>query len=252
MDTAVNRRAQSRIGVLVPFTNTNLEPDMALLCPEGATVHTARLGGYDVDAVPDAGQMAGLGASSMEEPLRLLGGVRPTVVLYGCTSATLAHGDAFDRDLAAAIHRATGAETVTAAGALVRAIRHFGAARVAFASPYVPALNDLGIAFLKQNAIETVSRADVPDDLGNYGQGAMDLDEIVALGVRADSAEADLLVLSCTDMRAVEAVTQLEARLGKPVVTSNQAMVWRALQILGLPHNGVPCGRLLAAPLPDY
>ncbi len=247
MDMAVNRRAGARIGVLVPFTNTNLEPDMALLCPKGATVHVARLGGYDVDAVPDAAQMAGLGASSIDEPLRLLGGVRPDVVLYGCTSATLAHGDAFDRELAATIRETTGAETVTAAGALVRAVQHFDAKRVAFASPYVPSLNDLGIAFLRQNGVETVSRADVPEDLGNYGQGAMTLEDIVALGERADSVRAELLVLSCTDMRAVEAVAVLEARLAKPVVTSNQAMVWAALQILGLPHNGVPCGALLAA-----
>jgi len=245
MDMAVNRRVGARIGVLVPFTNTNLEPDMALLCPKGASIHTARLGGYDVDAVPDAEQMGGLGASSLDEPLRLLGGVRPDLVLYGCTSATLAHGDAFDRDLSAAIQRATGAKSVTAAGALVQAIRHFGARQVAFASPYVSALNDLGIAFLGQNGIETVSRADVSEDLGNYGQGAMALDEIIALAKRADSPQAELLVLSCTDLRAVEVVAVLEETLGKPVVTSNQAMAWATLETLGLPHNGVPCGRLM-------
>ena len=52
-------RGSGRIGVLVPFTNTNLEPDMALLRPPGVSMHFARLGGYDLDAIPDAGQMAG-------------------------------------------------------------------------------------------------------------------------------------------------------------------------------------------------
>ena len=31
-------RARTRIGVLVPFTNTNLEPDMVRLCPPGCTL----------------------------------------------------------------------------------------------------------------------------------------------------------------------------------------------------------------------
>jgi len=94
-------RGRARIGVLVPFTNTNLEPDMVRLCPSGCTLHFARLGGYDADEIPDAAQMAGLGAADLDEPLRLIAGVRPDVILDGCTSATLTHGPAFDRDLAA-------------------------------------------------------------------------------------------------------------------------------------------------------
>ncbi len=76
-----NSRGRARIGVLVPFTNTNLEPDMALLRPDGASLHFARLGGYDQDEIPDADQMHGLGAADLDEPLRLLQGVRPDVIL---------------------------------------------------------------------------------------------------------------------------------------------------------------------------
>ena len=98
-------RGRARIGVLVPFTNTNLEPDAMLLRPDGVSLHFARLGGYDQDEIPDADQMHGLGASDLEEPLHLLQGVRPDVILYGCTSATLTHGVAFDRTLAQNIKR---------------------------------------------------------------------------------------------------------------------------------------------------
>ncbi len=87
-------RGLGRIGLLVPFTNTNLEPDMGLLAPAGCSIHVARMGGYDADAVPDAAQMAGFGTADLDEPLRLLAGARPDVTLYGCTSATLAHGPA--------------------------------------------------------------------------------------------------------------------------------------------------------------
>ena len=65
--------------------------------------------------------------------------------------------------------------------------------------------------------------------LSNYGQGELSPAEIVSLAKRAESSAAQALVLSCTDMRAVEVRDYLESELGKPVVTSNQALMQAAL-----------------------
>lgn len=237
-------RGKGRVGVLVPFTNTNLEPDMALLCPPGVSMHFARLGGYDLDAIPDAGQMAGLGLADLGEPLRLLAGVRPDVILYGCTSATLTHGPAFDHDLAARAEAMIGAKTVTAAGALVTALNALGVRRIAFASPYVEEINNMAVDFLARSGFEIISGAGVGVALDNYGQGEMTPDAVFELGCRADSADAEALVLSCTDMRSIETLERLEQALGKPVVSSNQAMIFAALAHLGLPRDSMRCGRL--------
>lgn len=239
-----DNRGRARIGVLVPYTNCNLEGDLALMKPPGATFHYARLGGYDIDEIPDDKQMAGLGASDMSEPLRLIMGVRPHAVLYGCTSATLTHGPGFDRDLAAEISGGGGQiASVTAAGSLIHALRTIGAARIGFASPYVGAINDQAAAFLASEGVETVSRADIGRDLGNYGQGELTPDEVYALALRADADDVEALVLSCTDMRSVEVVERLEAATGKPVITSNQAMLFQTLQALKLQPGWAP-GRL--------
>lgn len=230
----IANRGRAKIGVLVPFTNTNLEPDMMALAPPGMSLHFTRIGGYDADEIPDEAQMAGLGAANMDAPLHLLHGAGPDVILYGCTSATLSHGPSFDRDLAATIHAQSGAKTVTAAGALVAALGALDVRRIGFASPYVPSLNDRAIAFLADEGFDTVSRADIGERLGNAGQGALTPEAVCDLGLRADSADADAIVLSCTDMRAVEGIADLEQRLGKPVVTSNQAMMFQALRALGM------------------
>lgn len=230
----LSTRDRARIGVFVPFTNTNLEPDLMLMRPEGTCLHFARLGGYDADEIPDEDQMAELGASDMEEPLRLLQGVKPDVVMYGCTSATLAHGPAFDQDLRKKISAQSGAQTVTAAGALVFTLNHIGAKKIGFASPYVPSLNDEAIAFLEREGFETVARSEVDDALGNEGQGALTPAQVLALGQAADHPEADAVVLSCTDMRSVEVIAELEASLGKPVITSNQAMMFQAALLADL------------------
>lgn len=236
-ELADSRRTTIRIGVLVPFTNTNLEPDLALLLPPEVSVHTARLGGYDVDAIPDDDQMAEMGASDIEEPLRLLAGTHPDLILYGCTSATLTHGFQFDRALAERIATQTGARTVTAAGALVHTLKHHDIKRIGFASPYVGAINDQAEAFLAEAGFETVRRAEFDRALDNREQGALTPDHVHALGLAADDPAADAIVLSCTDMRSVEAIPRLEDALGKPIISSNQAMVFQALSLLGLGAN---------------
>jgi len=241
-------RGRARLGVLVPYTNCNLEPDMITMAPPGVTCHFARLGGYDIDAIPDHEQMAGLGAADLDDPLRLIGGMRPDVVLYGCTSATLTHGRAFDAELSVTIRERIGVPSITAAGALVAAMQALGVTRVGFSSPYVGAINDQAVAFFADAGIETVSRADIGRDLGNYGQGELTPDEVFELACRADCTDAQAIVLSCTDMRAVETVERIEAQLGKPVITSNQAMMHQALLALGIDTGEVACGRLFGIP----
>jgi maleate isomerase/arylmalonate decarboxylase len=214
-----------RIGVLVPFTNTNLEPDLARLLPKHIQPHFTRIGGYDVEEVPDSDQMMNMGETDISEALRLITGVRPDAVLYGCTSATLAHGREFDNKLKDAIAAATGAKAITAAGALVSELQAIEATRIAFASPYVGEVNNQAIRFFEQAGIETVHCAEIGSSLNSHEQGELTPDEIFALAVKADHPHAQAIVMSCTDLRAVEVIDRIETALNKPVITSNQAMV---------------------------
>ncbi|MEM9104903.1 MAG: Asp/Glu racemase [Pseudomonadota bacterium] len=239
MQTETRKRA--RIGVLVPYTNTNLEPDMELLRPPDTTVHFARMAGYDINEVPGSDQMAGLGASDMSDALMMISAVRPDAVIYGCTSATLTHGTGFDADLAARIRDGSGALSFTAAGSLVAALQVLAVTRVGFASPYLGEINDQAVAFLADNGIATVKCHDIGRPLGNYGQGELSPDDVFELALCADHDDAEAIVLSCTDMRSVEVIERLEQALGKPVVTSNQSMMFNLMRALGLPrHERLP------------
>lgn len=237
-------RQGHKIGVLVPYTNVNLEPDMTMMCPAGCTMHFERLGDYDIDEIPGSDQMARLGASDLTESLRLISGVRPAAILYGCTSATLAHGRAFDRDLAARIEARSGAVSLTAAGSLIAALRALGATRIGFSSPYLGEINDQAVAFLASEGVETVERADIGRALGNYGQGELTPDEVIELALRVARPGVEAIVLSCTDLRAVEAVDVIEVETGLPVVTSNQAMIFALCRALSLPRPAGAPGRL--------
>ena len=226
-----------RIGVLVPFTNTNLEPDLIEICPANSTLHFQRTGGYDADAIPDKDQMKQLGVFDISHDLEMIKGAQPNVVLYGCTSATLTHGQSFDRDLAIKIKNKTGASTFTAAGSLVVGLKALNVQRIGFASPYVSNVSDKAAAFLEESGITVVSCAEVGPDLGCYGQGLLSPQEVYQLAMKANNPNAEAIVLSCTDMRAMEVIEEVEKDLGKPVVTSNQAMMFCVYKKFKLPQN---------------
>ena len=71
------------------------------------------------------------------------------------------------------------------------------------------------------------------------------LDEILAAARDVCDPSVEGLFISCTAVRAAETVDAIEDALGKPVVTSNQAMFWQAIRVAGcdLPVTGY--GRLL-------
>ena len=227
-------RGRARIGVVTPFSNTNLEADLALLRPPGVSCHVARAGGYDLDEVPDSGQMRDFALAGLDDVLGLLTAARPDVVLYGCTSATLAMGLDYDRAFSSRIAAKAAVPAVTAAGALVEALDDIGARVVGLCSPYTEELNREAAAFL-ESAGRQVVRAVAPDRvLGNYGQGELTPQEVFDLGLRANRDGAEAIVMSCTDMRAVEVIEALEERTGKPVIASNQALMHCAVGRLGI------------------
>lgn len=244
-------RGRARIGVLVPFTNVNMEADLNLMRPDGVSFHFTRMGGYDVNEVPNAEQMAGLGTSALDDPLELLTGARLDLIMYGCTSATLSHGTRFDHDLALKIRAISGALSVTAAGALVFALKALAAKNIAFASPYTPDINKAAIVFLIESGFVIHSTASISEELGNYGQAELTPDDVFKLGMRAVRSGADALVLSCTEMRSVETIERLETELNLPIVTSNQAMLYQAMNLLDLSAKDIAFGQLFKQQMPS-
>lgn len=228
-------RGRLRIGVIVPVSNANLEPDMVRMKGPGVSMHFMRAGGYDLDRIPDSDQMRGFAETSLAPVIEALGAVRPHGMIYGCTSATLSHGVDYDHRFASTMERLSGVPCVTAAGSLVSALTALGVSRIAFTSPYTRTLNEEGAGFLRSAGIDVVHTHYIGRDLGNYGQSELTPDEVLALGLAADHRDADAIVLSCTDMRTVEVVEELERRLRKPVVASNQASLFSLATRLGMP-----------------
>lgn len=212
-----------------------------MLTPTGVTLHYTREGGYDVDAIPDTLEMQRFASASLEYELKLLMAADPNVVAYGCTSATLSNGPEFDRAFAADIETKTGVPAVTAARGIVEALEVLGVSYVGYTSPYTEDLNDAAVHFLEASGFKVVHRVE-SGTFSSREQGRLTPKFAYELGRRTDHPRAEVLVISCTDFRAVEALLALEEDLRKPIVTSNQALMYACLARLGIDTSGIQAG----------
>ena len=80
---------------------------------------------------------------------------------------------------------------------------------------------------------------------GNQGINDQEPESVVEFATRMCRPQADALLCSCTAWRALEAVDPIEQKLGKPVVTSNQATIWAAFRAIGVDPRIRGYGRLL-------
>jgi maleate isomerase len=56
----------------------------------------------------------------------------------------------------------------------------------------------------------------------------------------------DAVFISCTNLRALNLIAELESKLAKPVISSNQALGWHCLRLAGVKSKLSQYGRLLA------
>jgi maleate cis-trans isomerase len=241
----MTRSVRQRIGVMVPSTNTTCEADFNMVAPRDVTVHGQRLWMTNDATGDDAYKRMN---DDIEAGARYLATAKVDVIAYGCTTGSFYRGPGWDREMLALITRAAGVPAVATTPSVVEALRAFGARRLSVATPYPEWNNERLRAYLQAQGFEVLNVDGEPRAAaaGNQGINDQPPESVVEFAARACRPEADALLCSCTAWRSVEAVAALEARTGKPVVTSNQATIWTALRALGVEHSVRGFGRLFA------
>lgn len=172
---------------------------------------------------------------------RLLPGERLDVMVYGCTSGSIVLGQ---DQVAGQIHTVRPGLPVTTPGtAVVTALRALGIERPALVTPYITDVHRVVHDFLSNQGF-TIAQSGV-FGLADDGDMARVTPPSIEDAVMAmDLADADGVFISCTALRAADAIAPLEARLGLPVVTSHQALLWHALRLAGDGRRPERLGRL--------
>lgn len=221
-----------RVGLIVPSTNTVMEPDLYRNLPPGTTLHTSRMLLEGSVTIETEELMLDV---YLPECARQIGTLRPDVVVFGCTSAGALRGPAYEHELAGEISQATGAPTVTIMGAVVDELRLLDVKSVAVLTPYSEEINDTIKDSLETSGF-TVPHINGMDVKGAFNIAAVSPEEIVEY-VREELAgvESDCLFVSCANLKSVDVLEEIRSVAGRPVVTSNQAVIEGVKRAIGTP-----------------
>jgi len=222
------------LGVLVPYFNTVVEPELDDLRPAGVSNQTARFS-LDAAVVQNIGEAA--------EKLTACG---PEALLVGLSTEAFPNGLALLAQGAKELRERTGLPVFTATHATHAALRHLGAARVGVVTPFDAGANEHVRTAFESQGFEVANIQGLacpsPDRIPHAK-----LDDVRRAFADADSAAAEALVHVGTGLPVVHLIDELEQTFGKPVVACNAATYWQALRETGIADPIRGFGRLLAA-----
>ena len=221
-----------RIALLIPHTDSILEADLKRCLPSDCVIHTARLW---LDEVGEDAEKRMVDEALPTGIKALQGITRFDAAVFGCTSASAVYGAAGLERINILLAEAFGCPAVTAFEAVLRTLWALEGP-VALLTPYAEEVNHFMAASLAEFNVEVAFsaglgiRADpktaqvTPQEIQQFVQSHKD--DILR--------SSKTILLSCTNLRALEALDSIQQKLGMNVVTSNQSIVnWINTQIRG-------------------
>jgi maleate isomerase len=215
---------RARIGLIIPSVNRMTEPQFNHYAPQNLGIHVAR------------GRVAGQPARTVAEltdeiahAAGTLADAGPDLIVFHCTHTSMKEGTDGETRIIDLISRTTGIEALSTSRLVNDALHALGLKKLVMLSPYMS----------NQNIIDYLAAAGftVVKDVALKCQTPADFEKVtpqrwLELAQENDTPEADGIFLSCTNTTQIEAVAAIEAALGKPVVNSNQAVLWGCLKRL--------------------
>ncbi|ACY23261.1 Asp/Glu/hydantoin racemase [Gordonia bronchialis DSM 43247] len=221
--------AQIGIGMVCPF-DMALDRELWRWMPDAVSLYFTRTGfidaPVDVELCRDLNNHAEITAA-----VRAVASVGPQAFGYACASGSFVYGLAGAVEISNCM-RAAGAErAVTTSEALLRALDAMNIGRLAVATPYTSSLTGLLCDFLAESGRSVVSQAGLGRD---HRIWTIPYEVTAALIRAADHPEADAVFVSCTNLWTYDILAEMEAELGKPVLSANQVTAWATLVDAGV------------------
>ena len=243
-DTDDGFGARARIGLIVLESDQTIEAEARMLDLPGVDVYHSR--------IPNSLEVTSETLTDMEQRLPAAAALLPRefdfdVIGYGCTSAATLIGAG--RVTAAIQSEHPGVPCTDPITAAVAALGALDARRVAVVTPYTAEVT-APIARSFADAGHSVTA------LGSFLESndftvARISPQSIADGVRtvARGADCDAVFVSCTSLRLLASVEDLESEVGVPVVSSNMALFWHLLRLAGVADEIDGLGRLFTRQL---
>jgi maleate isomerase len=237
---------RARLGFIIPSSNRMVEPQVQRFMPAGVIPHFTRIGMTNKYKAP-LDQLL----PRILEATALLADSKCDVTVLQCTGTSMSGGVEMEKHVIDEMQRVSGRPALSAASSLTAAFRALAARRLVFVSETAQEGHDKKVRFLREAGYDIL--ADKAVGLpGTDAYCTMPPQLWFDVTVSLQRDDADAYFISCANIHSVDVIEDLEARLGKPVVTSNQAAIWCALRTAGITDDVPGLGRLMRADLAEH
>jgi maleate isomerase len=232
-----------RIGVLTPHAAIGPEAELPAMAPGRVVTCVARVSA--AGAEPDPTTPSGLRALAtppfLDEPAELLGGGRLDAIVYASTSSAYALGSATEAAVVSRLSHRIGIPTLATCASAVLALRLLDVERVALVHPpwFDAELNRLGSAYFRSEGFDVVSSASA-----GLAPDSIEAPAVYEWTSRHVDDDADAVFIGGNGFPAAGAIAALEAAIDRPVLTSNQVLLWNLLAHIGAAFEVSGYGRL--------
>lgn len=238
---------RAKFGVIVPSTNTIVEPEFHAMSVPGVTPHMSRIHIRDMHFADDEGMLRLLEQirSEIGHAVDRVMTAQPDYMVMGMSAETFWDGLEGNRQFIAQIReRSGGLGVATGAEGCERALRLYGARRIGVVTPYQPIGDENVRRFFTDLGFEVVAVK------GLRCPHAIAIAEVTerqlmdAIG-EVDDAGVDAIVQCGTNLCMSQLADEAERWLDKPVVAINAATWWMALRDNGIEDKLQGFGSLL-------
>lgn len=191
-------------------------------------VHTSvGVDAHEVQALLDLGR-----SERLLDGAQALRAMKPDAVMWACTSGSFVFGWEGAHQQALEIQEALEVPASSTSLAFVDAVHALGLDRVAVAATYPEDVSRHFADLLNRGGIEVTQL--VSHDIPTAAlAGELDREGVLELARSNDSPEAQAILIPDTALHSARWINELEAALGKPVLTANQVTVWQGLRLAG-------------------
>jgi maleate isomerase len=235
-----------KVGVVVPSTNTTVQPETDALRLPGVTYHTGRIPITDRKISADtfldhvAAMRAGIESASDQV---MTAGVQ--VLIQGVALECFWGGLVGSADLRQRLEARCGVPVVLGSEAVRAGLEAFGARRIAVLTPHMPKGDDEVRAWLQEAGFDVVRLAglkcDSPRAIAQVPEARIRA-ELRAL----DGDDIDALVQVGTNLAGSAVCAEAERWLDKPALAINTVSAWAALRGAGITDRIDGKGRIFA------
>ena len=240
IDSKFKNKNNPKVGLIALSTDQTIESDFNKICNDLPL-------SIFINRIHNQNPLTKENLLKMQDDLesvtnKILPNEKINTIAYGCTSGTIAIGEDKVRELILLAKKDCYVSTpITSA---LKAFKLMKIKKIALFTPYPDSVNRTILEYFIKKNIEVTSFTSLNLNLDSEFAN-VDPNYILEISSKLEMKNADALFISCTALPVLSILDELEKKLKKTVLSSNQTLIWDTIRSIGYKSPIKGYGKLL-------